>query len=652
MFKVGDRVRIRQWDDMAAEFEVDHGNIECRCGFTDSMKKFCGRTAEIVNLSNQQEKTDRWRESWEVRLRFDDKSDGVGGWCYSTHMIELEEEPQQPKCNEMTRFSHSRVELFDTCPFKFKFRYIDGKEALWDCAADNPLKLGSALHKGIETDAKSAIQEYFMEYPIITDAHITEAIKLEILINKVKDLLKGEKVIYEYCISTKEFIGFIDLLQLVEVKPDGTKVYDMYDFKYSNNKEHYLKSRQLHVYKVMFEQTTGHIVRNLGFIFIPKNNSRQKKDESLMQFRQRVQREVNASEPYIEYVKFDEDKVYEHYELVDKIQRTRTFEKKPSNLCKFCEIKDYCERSLDYMVLPSNERREVGTAKKRKIWIYGAAFSGKTTMLDDAPDPLNLNTDGNIEFVTMPYIAIKDVVTTEGRITKRKFAWEVFKETIEELEKKQNTFKTIIVDLVEDTREMCRIFKYNELGIQHESDSGFGKAYDMVKTEYLSVMRRFFNLDYENLIVISHEDVSKDITKKNGQNITRIAPNIQDALANKIAGMVDIVARVVVEDDGTRTLNFKQNEVIFGGGRLKGITETTIPLSWDALMEVYDIAAGTGAEEKPAGRTSKRKATEEAPKEEPKEEAPEEPKEEQPAPTEEEPVPTERKRRVRKEREE
>lgn len=647
MFKVGDRVRIRQWDDMAAEFG-DGDLINCRCNFVGAMRRFCGRTAEIFGLNDYEEKTDSWR----VELSFDDKSNGAENWSYSTHMIELLEEPQQPKCTEITRFSHSRVELFDTCPFKFKFRYVDEKEALWDYAADNPLKLGSALHKGIETDAKSAIQEYFMEYPVITDAHITESIKLETMINKVKDLLRGEKVIYEYCISTKEFIGFIDLLQLVEVKPDGTKVYDMYDFKYSNNREHYLQSRQLHVYKALFEQTTGHIVRNLGFIFIPKNNSKQRKDESLVQFRQRVQQEVNASEPYIEYVKFDEGKVYEYYELVDKIQRTRTFEKKPSYLCKFCEIKDYCERSLDYMVLPSNERREVGAAKKRKIWIYGAAFSGKTTMLDDAPDPLNLNTDGNIEFVTMPYIAIKDVVTTEGRITKRKYAWEVFKETIEELEKKQNTFKTIIVDLVEDTREMCRIYKYNELGIQHESDSGFGKAYDMVKTEYLSVMRRFFNLDYENLIVISHEDVSKDITKKNGQNITRIAPNIQDALANKIAGMVDIVARVVVEDDGKRTLNFKQNEVIFGGGRLKGISETTIPLSWDALMAVYDDAAGTGAEEKPAGR--KRKAVEEAPKEAPKEE----PKEEVPVATEEpqeqpteEAAPTERKRRTRKERE-
>ena len=248
------------------------------------------------------------------------------------------------------------------------------------------------------------------------------------------------------------------------------------------------------------------------------------------------------------------------------------------------------------MILPSVERRQAGEINKHKIWIYGQPFSGKTTFLDKAPNPLNLNTDGNITNVTMPYIAIKDVVTVEGRVTNRKYAWEVFKEVIEELEKKQNEFKTIIVDLVEDTREMCRLYKYNELGIEHESDSGYGKGWDIIKTEYLSTMRRFFNLDYENLVIVSHEDISKDITKKNGQTITKIAPNIQESIANKLAGMVDVVARVVVEDDDERTLNFKSNEVIFGGGRLQNIQETTIPLDWDKLMEVF----GKPSEDKPS----------------------------------------------------
>lgn len=508
------------------------------------------------------------------------------------------------------QYSHSGVECFESCHYKYKMRYIDRLKTLPPDNADNPLIIGTALHTGVEKGVEAAIQEYYFSYPIITDAHITEAMKLEMQIEKARAVVpKGE---HEVLLVSSRFKGFIDLL--VPVEPG---VYDIWDFKYSNNQKHYMESRQLHLYKHYFEEThPGKRIRKLFFLFVPKNGSKQKKDESLYQYRARVISELAPTQVKAVEVPFDYRKVVEHLELIQDIQQETGYETNASWLnCNYCEYFDYCQKGRNYMILPSAERRNISETKKRKIWIYGAAFSGKTTFLDEAPNPLNLNTDGNIQFVTMPYISIKDEVKVEGRITKRKYAWEVFKEAIAELEKKQNDFETIIIDLLEDTREACRVYMYQQLQIQHESDSGYGKGWDIIKTEYLSTIRRFFNLDYENIVVVSHEDVSKDITKKNGQNITRIAPNIQDAIANKVAGMVDIVARVVVEDDGTRTLNFKSNEVIFGGGRLKGIKQTTIPLSWDALMQVYDEAnSNAGKAPVPAapaktGRRSRNAAT-------------------------------------------
>lgn len=505
--------------------------------------------------------------------------------------------------------SHSRVETFESCPYRYDLKYNQGIKTIPPDNADNALFLGTALHTGLEKDIQTAIHEYFMEYPVINDAHVNEAMKLEVMISKAAAMIPPGK--HEVKIEDDDFIGFIDLLapakteQMLagehQVIPN---VYDLYDFKYSNNVSKYKDSPQLHLYKYFFEKNNpGKIIRNLYFLFVPKVNIKQSKKEDLFQFRQRLQEELDKKEPQLVQIEYDPEKVINFLLSTKNMLEAQEFTQHISWLCNYCEYKDYCQKGIDYMNLPSSERRNISTTNKRKIWIYGAAFSGKTTMLDDAPNPLNLNTDGNIQFVTMPYVSIKDEVTLNGRMTNRKFAWEVFKDTIAELEKKQNDFKTIIIDLLEDTREMCRIYMYDNLGIQHESDSGFGKGWDIIKTEYLSTMRRFFNLDYENLIVVSHEDISKDITKKNGQNITRIAPNIQDAIANKIAGMVDIVARVVVEDDDSRTLNFKQNEVIFGGGRLKGISQTTIPLSWDALMDVYDQANQSAeATQKPGRR--------------------------------------------------
>ena len=94
------------------------------------------------------------------------------------------------------------------------------------------------------------------------------------------------------------------------------------------------------------------------------------------------------------------------------------------------------------MALPSTQRVDVERTSKKKIWIYGQPYSGKTTFADQAPTPLNLNTDGNVKYVTMPRLAIKDEVTVEGRLTNRKFAWEIFKEAIADLEKGSD-FETV-----------------------------------------------------------------------------------------------------------------------------------------------------------------------------------------------------------------
>ena len=196
----------------------------------------------------------------------------------------------------------------------------------------------------------------------------------------------------------------------------------------------------------------------------------------------------------------------------------------------------------------------------------------------------------------MPRMAIKDEVTTEGRITKRKFAWDVFKEAVDELEK-GSEFETIVVDLLEDVYDHCRIKVCDDNSWDHESDDSF-KAYDIVRSEFLRTMKRLLNLDY-NVILISHEDTTKDIMKKGGDKVTSIQPNIPEKVAKKLTGMVDLVARLVVDGD-KRTLNFKSDEVVFGGGRLQGVKTTEIPLSWDALCSVYDEAIGNVANDRMA----------------------------------------------------
>jgi phage nucleotide-binding protein len=457
---------------------------------------------------------------------------------------------------------------------------VDGLQTLPTDDPANALVIGTALHRGIETDVETAIREYFNSYPIITDQHIDEEIKLRYLIPKVKEIIPDG--IHEVKVVDKNFIGTLDLLV-----PVGVNEFDLYDFKYinPNNVGRYLESKQLHLYKYYFEKVNpAQRIRNMYFIIIPKVQIRQKKTETIFEFRKRLMEELENVQIQVYPVSYNPQKVIDHLELTQDIMTCTDYPKDPTRLCDWCDYKNYCEKGELTDMLPSTERVAINATNYKKIWIYGAPFSGKTTVCDAAPVPLNLNTDGNVKTVTMARLPIKD--TMEGR--QKKLAWEVFKDAIDDLEAGSG-FKTIVVDLLEDTYESCRLFMYQQMGITHESDDSF-RAWDKVRTEFLSTFRRLLNLPY-NVILISHEDMSKDITKRTGDKITAIKPNIQDKIANKIAGMVDIVCRVLVEDDG-RYLSFKADAVVFGGGRITGHGKTQIPLTWDAIDDFYATVSG------------------------------------------------------------
>lgn len=486
-------------------------------------------------------------------------------------------------------------------------RYLQGITTIPATEPDNPLILGQAVHTGIEKSLEEAIREYCFSFPIITDEHINEIIKFETVIPLAKVAIPpgGQ---FEVEIKDDDFHGFIDYLVPATVFERGVELpdtFDLYDFKYSNNVSGYKQSGQLHEYKYFFEKNNpGKKIRNMFFVFIPKVTIRQKKTETLLEFRQRLKEALSGVEVKIVQIEFNIEKVIEFLFGIKAVNEETEFPQEKSYLCRYCEFQEYCEKGWNYfMKLPENKRRNIEAVEKRVLWIYGVPFCGKTTFANAFPDPLMLNTDGNIKFVDAPYIRIKDEVKVEGRQTKRTLAWELFKDTISELEKKENSFRTIIVDLLEDLYEHCRLYMYQQMGITHESDDSF-RAWDKVRGEFLNTLKRLMNLDYENIILISHEDTSKDITRKGGDKITAIKPNLQEKVANKVAGMVDVVARIVADGDA-RTFSFKSNEVIFGGGRLK-VNAKDIPLDVDALFAVYDEAnknAASGAAVTPAATT-------------------------------------------------
>lgn len=247
------------------------------------------------------------------------------------------------------KFSHSRVDSFISCPYKYKLSNIDKLVVYPNTDPTNALILGTALHTGIEKDIATAIEWYYNQFPIITDSHIEEAIKLESVIKKCRDILPegGES---ELQITTDDFIGYIDYLVKVD---EG--VYDLYDFKYSNAVERYKESGQLHEYKYYFELThEGQKIRDMYFLFAPKVSIRMKRknktnprDERLEDFRLRLKKELEDKEAQLIRIDYNPKKVEEFHYNCEQLINAKEFPKNETRLCDWCDFKDFCQTGND-----------------------------------------------------------------------------------------------------------------------------------------------------------------------------------------------------------------------------------------------------------------------------------------------------------------
>ena len=146
------------------------------------------------------------------------------------------------------RFSHSRVSTFTQCPYKFKLQYVNGITTIRDPSPDDALIIGNAMHKGIEEGILWATRWYGKQFSLLTDFHINEIIKLQLLLPKLQKIIDYDNAVFEFALKTNDFIGFIDL---IVKSPDGT--VEVFDFKYSNNVDKYLESEQLHIYRISLE---------------------------------------------------------------------------------------------------------------------------------------------------------------------------------------------------------------------------------------------------------------------------------------------------------------------------------------------------------------------------------------------------------------
>lgn len=182
-------------------------------------------------------------------------------------------------------------------------------------------------------------------------------------------------------------------------------------------------------------------------------------------------------------------------------------------------------------------------------------MSGKSYFASFFPHPLSLNTDGNSEQGSAPSIQIRNVRDDDGGL--KQSVIDQLDEIITALQSTDNTFQTVIIDVIDDICVMIEQAICIDNGVKALSDIPYGKGYAMFNT----VLQQFV-MDLKalpmNVIYVSRELQITD--EQTGS--TDYRPSLKTKYYNIVNGNCDLVIHTQKfgKDNYTRTITDRRTK--------------------------------------------------------------------------------------------
>lgn len=201
--------------------------------------------------------------------------------------------------------------------------------------------------------------------------------------------------------------------------------------------------------------------------------------------------------------------------------------------------------------LPKDEKIKPKLEPKN-FFIWGATMSGKSYFSSFFPHPLVLNTDGNSSQGTAPSIQIRNVRDENGSL--KQSAIKQLDEILVALQQPGVTYKTIVVDVIDDICVMIEQAVCLENHVQALADIPYGKGYAMFNSVLQEFVMELKALPM-NVIYISRELTITD----ERTNRTEYVPSLKTKYYNIVNGNCDLVIRTQkVGDNYFRTVMAKR----------------------------------------------------------------------------------------------
>lgn len=210
--------------------------------------------------------------------------------------------------------------------------------------------------------------------------------------------------------------------------------------------------------------------------------------------------------------------------------------------------------------------------KRIKMLLYGDPGTGKSVFALKSPKPFFITTDGNYEWL--------EDFGADPNAHKQVSTWEEAKQV---MAGNFDGYETIVVDLLEDLFKWCEYEFCKRNRIDHVSDIGYGKGYDITRNEYFMEICKLLAKD-KHIILICH-GIQFNVKDRRGVEHTKYAPSsrIPDKVIDMIEGRLRYCLRCYMKAeesaDGVvlkkRYLSFVPKECEFGIAR--GLDESQVP---------------------------------------------------------------------------
>ena len=229
--------------------------------------------------------------------------------------------------------------------------------------------------------------------------------------------------------------------------------------------------------------------------------------------------------------------------------------------------------------------------KKIKMVLYGEPGVGKSVFASKAPKPFFITTDGNYEWLEDFGAKEEDHIQV--------YSWNEAKDVFSKLSSKEfDKYETIVIDLLEDMFKWCEYEYCKRNKMDHISDVGYGKGYDITRTEFFIEMCKLIGLN-KHVIFITH-GITTIVKDRRGVENTKYGPT--DRIPSKVMDMIEGRVRYFLRcylkaetlEDGTvlkkRCLSLIPKENEFGIHR--GVDESKMPYDIDLDFDTFAECIG------------------------------------------------------------